>query len=343
MSANAKVFTEGTYYQQRQMWDSSITSFPRIKLSTSATPPDPADVYPAPYTEPSNSGYSPIFMVTVSDTFTTAPIYTDVAFGPIVFNFDPYSGPLETVRHWWIEDSGESTLLWYGSLPIPFTIPLAGGTLTINTLTLRQEQCPSPPPPPPPSGPVVINWSTFTAPNGTALNAYPPDVGGTWSYNGAWTTYGTPSFTIAGGRLTCTSPSGNNTAAYIDSGESDCTVSADVASTQSGFWPGLYLRVSPLDGSGYLALMEGSLNTVSLWEFDGTSFNNVATGAVTSTGRITLRAALNSDTITVFADGVQVFQYGAAHRNDTVTTHGFAAPDSADNPSAYFDNFQVLK
>jgi hypothetical protein len=164
--------------------------------------------------------------------------------------------------------------------------------------------------------------STFTAANGTSLDAITPEVGGAWTeQNGDWD--------VQSNRA---NPDGA-AIATVDSGLDDAIVDC-VVNGGAGDQPAIVLRYS---GGDYWYLQaDRANNQLELHELNGgdTVRANAAVAIANSTD-YDIRAIAYSQTVDGFLDGANKISYGSAALNENVTVHGIRA----ENTAGQFDNW----
>lgn len=165
--------------------------FINLHLISSDTPPLATDTYPYPWLEVSNPSYQAQSIPAESITVTSDSLGSYGVLGSTFWPFAPYTGDTVAVNGWWLDDRRTipPTPLWGGTITPPFPIPVAGGMLAIDSITLTMRDCkPPPPPPPPPSGPIwVMDF-------GNTIYGFGTDMNGTTTFSdehwvvleGAW-------------------------------------------------------------------------------------------------------------------------------------------------------------
>ena len=171
--------------------------------------------------------------------------------------------------------------------------------------------------------------STFTAANGTSLDAITPEVGGAWTEDVA--------------EIDIQSNKANAVAAdkiaTVSSGISDCIVDATLLSTSvADGGPAIVLRYTD-STHHWLAQMNNKQNETRLWELDGGSTERASTAvAIATSAEYDMRAICDGEQIDVFIDGGNKISYGSATVNKAVTVHGINLRNTNDTA----DNFAVF-
>lgn len=167
--------------------------------------------------------------------------------------------------------------------------------------------------------------STFTADNGTSLDAITPEVGGAWTEQaGDWD--------IQANRA---NPDGA-AIATVDSGLDDVLVDC-IVNGGTGDQPAIVLRYS---GGDYWYLQaDRANNQLELHEYNATVDTVRASAAVTfnDSTDYDLRALADAQTIDGFADAGNKISYASAALNESVTVHGIRA----ENTAGQFVNFAI--
>lgn len=185
---------------------------------------------------------------------------------------------------------------------------------------------------------VPAAYSSFTAANGTSLEAITPEVGGAWTHQ-----QGT--FQIQSNRMEKNSGVGEDKAT-VDAGVADCIVKAIIHQeyTDASNQELLALAVRYSDTTHFwMITISPDDDTVEIWENDA-GYTKRADAAVTINGNTDydVTAILDGQQIDAFVDGANKASYGSAALNETATIHGVryvivgTPPDTAE-----LDNFIV--
>ena len=174
---------------------------------------------------------------------------------------------------------------------------------------------------------IALNRSTFTAANGTRLNAITPEIGGAWTeLTGTWQVQSNAATTLG-------NASDNQNVAICNSGSADAIV--EITTPVGNANNRIVLRSTGVIADGYFIFDGGG----KLYEFNGTTYTQRASGTYTSANGDRIVAICVGSTITIYANNVQICTYASATRNQTTGTyHGighFAIT------SGSFDNFIV--
>lgn len=168
--------------------------------------------------------------------------------------------------------------------------------------------------------------STFTAANGTSLDAITPEVGGAWTeQSGAWD--------IQSNRA---NPDGAAIATVVGIADAivDCVINGGTADN-----PAIALRFS--DTSNYWYLQADRVNNqLELHEYNATVDTVRANVAVTinDSTDYDLRAIAYGQTINGYINAGSRISYGSAVLNETETVHGIRA----ENTAGQFDDFAIF-
>lgn len=158
-----------------------------------------------------------------------------------------------------------------------------------------------------------LHRSTFTAPDGTALSAYVPEVGNAWTaLVGTWT--------INGNAATSGTTTGQ--AASTPMGASDLIVAATLRYSATARNLGLAIRASDASNM-WVAYLTNT--TIALYEMVATALTlkvsaTVPAGAINTDYRMAVRA--NGPTIDVYLDGTQRLTWPSATSNQVIQKHG---------------------
>lgn len=168
--------------------------------------------------------------------------------------------------------------------------------------------------------------STFTADNGTSLDAITPEVGGAWTeQSGDWDIQANKA-----------NPDGAAIATVdtvIANALVDCVVNGGVADQ-----PAIVLRF--LDTSNYWYLQaDRANNQIELHEYNATvdTVRASAAIAINDSTDYDLRAIADAQTINGFLNTGGKISYALAALNETATVHGIRA----ENTAGRFDNFTI--
>ena len=173
------------------------------------------------------------------------------------------------------------------------------------------------------------NLSTFTAANGTSLDAITPEVGSVWvEQSGNWDIQGNRA-----NQVTATTA----TYATVDSGIADAIVDVVVNPAASDDL-GLILRYTDTNNM-WSVRAHSPTNTLYVIERNAGVETIRASTAVTFTGGTDydLRAVIDGQQIDAFADGGNKTSYGSAALNETETVHGITGYAGGGNTQV--DNF----
>lgn len=176
--------------------------------------------------------------------------------------------------------------------------------------------------------------STFTAANGTSLDAVAPEVGGVWTEQSG-------DFDIQGNRASPTS--GSNAIATISISESDVLARCVVRTLfDSAAGHGVVVRYSA-GPDFWVALILGDANAFGLYEVDDGAFTERASAAVVIAANTDYDVFVVADgqVIDAFLDGGNKISYESASLNETATVHGIRSSFSAGTHDAEFDNFHI--
>jgi len=175
------------------------------------------------------------------------------------------------------------------------------------------------------------NLSTFSAPNGTSLDAITPEVGPQWVEQSG-------NFDIQANRANCTvlAAAPTRSVATVSSGLSDCMVDS-VVNLVALSAPGTTLRYSD-NNNFWLTALNDVANRFRLWDIVGgvatlRAFAAVAVAAATDYDN---RAIMDGQNITCFMDQANRITFASVF-NQTATLHGIRATAVGDR----FDNFAV--
>jgi len=124
--------------------------FLNLHLISSDTPPQSTDTWPYPWTELVNPSYQAQSIPSDSVATSSDSAGSYGVIGSTFWPFAPYAGPALTVNGWWLDDRRTipPTPLWGGPIDPPYPIPLTGGMLTIDSITLTLRACSFIPPSP---------------------------------------------------------------------------------------------------------------------------------------------------------------------------------------------------
>jgi hypothetical protein len=174
----------------------------------------------------------------------------------------------------------------------------------------------------------ALSHSTFTASNGTSLDAYTPEIGPDWvEANGAWEIQSNEATTS--GVL----PGEPKFVATVDLGTPDVTLDAICRLTADG---SMMLVLRYQDGNNFTVAQFYSWagGGVEIWECSGGAFTQRANAAVTintlTDYRIT--ASIIGATIRCAVNGVFVVGYTSASVAPTATKHGMRMENTALSP-----------
>ena len=179
--------------------------------------------------------------------------------------------------------------------------------------------------------------STFTAPNGTSLDAITPEVGGAWTeQSGDWD--------IQGNRAQNEAATGTRSFATVNSLVADVLVDA-IARPGDAFTnsvPGLLGRFTDTTHHWRLVINE-QLNLVRIEEVDtGVTIRAIAAVTINVDTDYDLRMIMDGQTIDGFVDGGNKISYGSAALNEIVTVHGIVDRQSgAITTRSRLDNFHI--
>lgn len=158
----------------------ALPPFVILHLIKSTTPPKQTDTYPYPWSEVTNPSYVPLTIPSDSITLSSDSTGSTGVIGPFSFPFAPYLAPQVTVNGWWIDYTQQATPvpLWGGAINPPYPIPLAGGLLAVDSITLTQHDCS-----PSLTLPGVIWFDPFIDVAGTQMPPHLPLVGSTYTFS----------------------------------------------------------------------------------------------------------------------------------------------------------------
>jgi hypothetical protein len=177
--------------------------------------------------------------------------------------------------------------------------------------------------------------STFTASDGTSLDAITPEVGGAWTeVQSDWL------IKDNGVRPSTTGASPSYCFAYVDAGIADCIVDAKLfqANVSSGQPEGLALRASD-DSNMWMVGIDDANNTFEISELNASVATERASIGITPAFPHNVRAILDGQSIDAFLDGGNKLSYGSAALNETATLHGLQ--NRSLQPQEVADNFAV--
>lgn len=176
-----------------------------------------------------------------------------------------------------------------------------------------------------------VAYSSFTAGNGTSLDAITPEVGGTWTER-------TGNFDIQTNRANISVASGGRDVSTVQTPVSDLLADVIIrktAAVDSGEF-GHCLRYS--DGNNFW-MVQGDLtnNQIEIVERNGGVENQRAAAAIalTHSTDYDLRAIADGQTIDAFLDEVNSATYALAALNETATIHGVVGNEATQT----FDNY----
>jgi len=179
---------------------------------------------------------------------------------------------------------------------------------------------------------VPAAYSSFTAPNGTSLDAITPEVGGAWTEQvGDWDIQGNKANLVTAGAGDWTATSDSGVADVIV----DCAIAQGVPA--NGAYAGINLRYA--DATHYW-LIGADDNGLFIFEQDAGYTQRASTAVVVNAGQTyTLRVIADDDDIDAFWDGSNKTAYGSATLNKTVTKQGIHL--SGTDTAATWDTFTV--
>lgn len=161
---------------------------------------------------------------------------------------------------------------------------------------------------------LALNRSTFTAPDGTALTAIVPEVGGAW-------TAAVGAYTTSGNKAIASTLSSLEAKAYVDTGVAEIVAEVTINFSVTSAIPGLIVRYT---------------DPANFWVIEVTSIafvlKEVNAGVVTTRATTPFTAATATDyrvvvvaegsTITAYVNNASKITYASATLNQTVTKHG---------------------
>lgn len=174
--------------------------------------------------------------------------------------------------------------------------------------------------------------STFTAPNGTSLDAITPEVGPVWvEQSGDWD--------IQGNRAHMTNNPLNRQVSTVVVGESDVMIDAVYNAGANGNIAGLAGRWADDDNFWLIGITPFADQIRIVERSGGGNAIRASAAFVCAPGTdYDIRTALYGPTIDAFVDGGTKITYGAAALNENVQVHGVLAANIDDE----FDNFAVF-
>jgi len=169
--------------------------------------------------------------------------------------------------------------------------------------------------------------STFTAANGTSLDAITPEVGGAWTEQaGNWDIQSNRANSDGAGIAT------------VNAGVADALVDCVVNIAAGGVSAGTILRYTDSTHYWYVEIND-TTNTIRLYEQNaGLTQRASAAIAIAVSTDYKVRAIAYGQTIDIFLDGGNKASYASAALNETVGVHGLNAVTAGDR----FDNFAVF-
>lgn len=172
--------------------------------------------------------------------------------------------------------------------------------------------------------------STFTAANGTSLDAITPEVGGAWTEQAG-------QIEIQSNRAK--EPDSASAIATVDSGISDVIIDAilHVPTGSGGDYPAVVCRYSGNTAS-WLALIDIDQSKLFIYEYNGGLAERASAAVALSLDTdYEVRIIADGQQIDCFVDGGNKVSYGSAAFNEAQTEHGLRlAPDNV------ADNFAVF-
>lgn len=159
-------------------------------------------------------------------------------------------------------------------------------------------------------------FSTFTASNGTSLDAITPEVGGTWTEQaGDWEIQGNETIVNAAAVVGIATASTSIADAILDA---DVTPGV-TGTTMAG---GPLARYT--DTTHWWSVLTNVVDDeIQIWEVNGTASKRAATSVTVDSGvQYAVRMVCYGQTIDGFQDGANKTTYGSAALNETETTHG---------------------
>ena len=175
---------------------------------------------------------------------------------------------------------------------------------------------------------------SFTAGDGTDLSTHVAD-GNTWVTTGTWV--------INGGSVTRTAGSNFSTSAFVESGETDVTLSADVTISAYNSYQTLF-GLNAVDSDNFLQIRFYKPNgRIYVWNRSGgtdTYLGNFVVSETFDAGETyNFEVSKIGDTVTVFADGSELGSLSSTTIGaNTGTMHGFGYYAST---APTFDNFAI--
>lgn len=178
--------------------------------------------------------------------------------------------------------------------------------------------------------------STFTAPNGTSLDAITPEVGGVWTEDaGDWD--------IQGNRAQPNTTLQYNIATISTSiADLICDCIVRLITYDANTLPGLALRLTDTSNYWHITIAGGG-NQIRIYEVNASvrTLRASAAVAIVADTDYNLRAIAYDQTIDVFVDGANKITYGSAALNETTTTHGIVSWFQAGVFESELDNFAI--
>jgi hypothetical protein len=180
---------------------------------------------------------------------------------------------------------------------------------------------------------LALNRSTFTAANGTALTAIVPEAGGVWTHqNGStWEVQSNKAKALS-------APVGEPKAlAIVNAALADGVVELTVNGGGSAINGAIVLRYDSATKSHFLVYLSNV--EFSLYEFNGTTYTQRATVAVSPSGSTDHRiiAIAEGSTITAYFDNANKITYSSATLNQATTVHGIRSTGTTTS----FDDFVI--
>lgn len=174
--------------------------------------------------------------------------------------------------------------------------------------------------------------ATFTAANGTSLDAYTPERGGTATEHGG-------DWSIDTNTAMDTTGVGQDLVSW-DAGKANVTLEVDLITPAAGaFDAGVCMRVTDGDNNWIVACTQGS--NLRIFQEAATVFTERANGAFTWNNATTyrLKVVCQGTTISAYVDGVLIASYASATFNQSATRFGLRENTPANQ--CRFDNFRV--